>query len=104
MQSWAPRSRSSAPTGRTDSTSSGARITSPGQPRPLRPRALRAETQYLVDLPGRTRAVQRVEVQAGHSLGQQTLAHRGGELDADLAYGRFVFRMRAQFVGEGRRE
>ena len=46
------------------------------------------EAQQLVDLPGRPRPVQRVEVQARHALGEQPLAHPGRVLDADLAHRR----------------
>ena len=70
----------------------------PGQRRPGRPARLAAEPQQLVDLPGRARAVQRVEVQAGHALGEQPLAHPGRVLHADLAHRR-LGRRRARAAG-----
>ena len=61
------------------------------------------EPEQLVDLLGRPRAVQRVEVQSGHSLGEQPVAQPRGELDADLPHRGAVARLRVQPVAPATR-
>src|SRR5215469_7420559 len=64
------------------------------------------QPQQLIDLLGGPRAIQRVEVQSRHALGEQPVAHARGELHPYLAHGRAIaglrLKSRGQPVGEPR--
>src|SRR5450631_1777291 len=58
------------------------------------------EAEILVNLPRRRRLVERDEVQARNTLGQQLLAHRGGNLHANSPYRLGIVGNRKQTLGK----